>query len=64
MNDGIFFADAELPFHVWVRERRGGQGYRWVLREAHAVGEATAANDAAEAPGDGVEPAAGRKTRR
>jgi hypothetical protein len=34
MNDRICFADAELPFHVWVRERRGDEGYRWVLREA------------------------------
>ena len=33
MNEGIYFADAELPFHVWVRERRGDDGYRWVLRE-------------------------------
>ena len=34
MNDGILFADPELPFHVWVRERSGDNGYRWVLREA------------------------------
>jgi hypothetical protein len=34
MNEGIYFADAELPFHVWVRERRGDEGYRWVLKEA------------------------------
>lgn len=32
MKDGIYFADAELPFHVWVRERSGGRD-RWVLRE-------------------------------
>jgi hypothetical protein len=29
MNDNHFFADVELPFHVWVREDD-----RWVLREA------------------------------
>ena len=34
MNDGIIFADVELPFHVWVRESTGTSGYRWVLREA------------------------------
>jgi hypothetical protein len=43
MNEGIYFADAELPFHVWVRERKGDDGYRWVLREARgAAGEADA----------------------
>jgi hypothetical protein len=31
--DGYFFADVELPFHVWVREGTGDQA-RWVLREA------------------------------
>lgn len=40
MNEGIYFADAELPFHVWVRERRGDDGYRWVLRETRAAQEA------------------------
>ena len=34
MNGEIYFADAELPFHVWVREHRGDEGYKWVLREA------------------------------
>lgn len=33
MKDGICFADVDLPFHVWVRERSGDR-YRWVLREA------------------------------
>ena len=33
MNDDHFFADVDLPFHVWVRERSPG-GDRWVLREA------------------------------
>ena len=36
MNEGIYFADAELPFHVWVRQRAGKDGFRWVLRETHA----------------------------
>jgi hypothetical protein len=34
MNDGVIFADVELPFHVWVRESTGANGYRWVLRQA------------------------------
>jgi hypothetical protein len=42
MNDGIFFADAELPFHVWVRESTNN-GYRWVLREAPGGRDALAA---------------------
>lgn len=36
MNDH-FFADVDLPFHVWVRERSVGPGFRWVLREASQV---------------------------
>jgi hypothetical protein len=31
MEDQPFFADVDLPFHVWVRE-----GRRWVLRDAAA----------------------------
>jgi hypothetical protein len=31
MTDKRFFADVDLPFHVWVRE-----GHRWVLRNAAA----------------------------
>ena len=34
MNEKHFFADVDLPFHVWVREGSGAKGYRWVLREA------------------------------
>lgn len=37
MTDKTFFADADTPFHVWVRERCGAQGYRWVLRHASQV---------------------------
>ncbi len=29
MDEQPFFADVDLPFHVWVRE-----GRRWVLRDA------------------------------
>lgn len=37
MSDKHFYADADTPFHVWVRERCGAQGYRWVLRHASQV---------------------------
>ena len=47
MTDGIYFADAELPFHVWVRESTGTNGFRWVLRQAPEQEPAKAARDAA-----------------
>ena len=31
-----YYADAELPFHVWVRESADGKP-RWVLRDASDV---------------------------
>jgi hypothetical protein len=34
MNDRHFFADVDLPFHVWVRVQSGETGFRWVLRDA------------------------------
>ena len=47
MNEEHFFADVDLPFHVWVRERSGAKGYRWVLREApHARQGGSAASSA------------------
>ena len=36
MNDQHYFADVDLPFHVWVREAHG-RGFRWVLRHAAEV---------------------------
>jgi hypothetical protein len=42
MTEGIYFADAELPFHVWVRER-SPEGYKWVLRDASGASESKAA---------------------
>ena len=64
MTEGIYFADAELPFHVWVRQRTGNEGFRWVLREARsattgapAEADAPRAPDGDAAPGDpGREP--------
>ena len=43
MIEKHFFADADTPFHVWVRERCGTQGYRWVLRHVSHVIEALGA---------------------
>lgn len=40
MNDEYFYADVDLPFHVWVREKGGADGPRWVLREAPHAPEA------------------------
>ncbi len=42
MKDNHFFADVDLPFHVWVRE-----GRRWVLRDARlpSEGEPTATEE-------------------
>jgi hypothetical protein len=37
MIEKHFYADADTPFHVWVRERGGAHGYRWVLRHASQV---------------------------
>jgi hypothetical protein len=53
MEDQPFFADVDLPFHVWVRE-----GRRWVLRDAaarlqaEAALRARAANECDAAPRD------------
>ena len=53
MNEGICFADAELPFHVWVRERKGDEGYRWVLKEARAPDASDAADRVRQEPDPG-----------
>lgn len=51
MNEQHYYADVNLPFHVWVRERAGARGFRWVLRNASEVNAsgngrgAEAAND-------------------
>jgi hypothetical protein len=51
MEDQPFFADVDLPFHVWVRE-----GRRWVLRDAAArlQGEACSHTRAAANEPDAV----------
>lgn len=50
MTEGICFADVELPFHVWVRERTGDEGYRWVLKETRAENSAGAGDGRPEPP--------------
>jgi len=51
MEQQPFFADVDLPFHVWVRE-----GRRWVLRDAaprvQHDGVRSAANDPEHGTGD------------
>lgn len=37
MSEPHFFADVNLPLHVWVRERTGRRGFRWVLKSAAEV---------------------------
>lgn len=48
MNDTHFFADVDLPFHVWVRES-SGRGFRWVLRHASDVRRAGSASSSGSA---------------
>ena len=58
MNDNHYFADVNLPFHVWVRERSGARGFRWVLREASHLKQATQGGVNAAAGRDRSPPAA------
>lgn len=51
MND-FFFADVDLPFHVWVRERAAGTGFRWVLRKASQSQQGTVAPDEDAVPAE------------
>lgn len=56
MDDTHFFADAELPFHVWVRVPRDGAAFSWVLREAPRRGPPNDALSAAVTPACGARP--------
>lgn len=47
MNEQYFFADVDLPFHVWVRERCSARGYRWVLRDASHLNDGGTAHPCA-----------------
>ena len=38
MSNKHFFADVDLPFHIWVRVSTTN-GERWVLREAPQAGQ-------------------------
>ena len=55
MSEQHFYADVNLPFHVWVRERAGARGYRWVLRKTSEMQDghdgAAGAPQAGPAPG-------------
>jgi hypothetical protein len=53
MNEQYFYADVNLPFHVWVREREGARGYRWVLRNASEMQDDPRKAEAANDPGTG-----------
>jgi hypothetical protein len=54
MTEKYFFADVNLPFHVWVKE-----GCRWVLRDAGAKAQALSpAGLAADGKSSGIEPSA------
>ena len=44
MKEQYFFADVDLPFHVWVREDCGHRGYRWVLRDRSHLHDGAAAH--------------------
>jgi hypothetical protein len=44
-TERYFFADVDLPFHVWVRE-----GCRWVLRDAAVELQNRQASSGAEPP--------------
>ena len=46
MTEQHFFADVDTPFHVWVRERSGAHGFKWVLRDASQWRDASAAAQA------------------
>jgi len=51
MSEQHYYADVNLPFHVWVRERAGARGYRWVLRKASEMRDANGAADGAQDEG-------------
>ncbi len=51
MSEQHYYADVNLPFHVWVRERAGARGYRWVLRKASEMQDGHPAGDGAQGEG-------------
>jgi hypothetical protein len=52
MKDQRFFADVDLPFHVWIREGSGKRGFRWVLRHASEINAGGSSLRAASGGGD------------
>lgn len=58
MIEKHFYADVDKPFHVWVRERCGAHGYRWVLRDASHLDKAAGqAHASSGSSGSGRRPA-------
>jgi hypothetical protein len=51
MSEQHYYADVNLPFHVWVRERAGARGYRWVLRKASEMKDDAEGRPAADGAG-------------
>ena len=51
MSEQHYYADVNLPLHVWVRERAGARGYRWVLR---STAEMRHGEDDGRPPSDGA----------
>ena len=56
MNDNHFYADVDLPFHVWVREPATPGNFRWVLREAPQARKDSSAARAPAAAGKPRQP--------
>jgi len=54
MIEQHYYADVNLPLHVWVRERAGARGYRWVLRKASEMQDPNGPQE--RAPGEGPAP--------
>lgn len=56
MSERHYFADVNLPLHVWVREPTGTRGFRWVLKRAEDLAVPTRAARERTAPRGGDAP--------
>lgn len=57
MMENHYFADVNLPNHVWVRETAGARS-RWVLRATSELGKEGAGRASPEGAGRGRKPGA------